>query len=96
MARLDVIWLGVLMTDIRPVGELTFEQALAEMDAIVEKMRSSELTLQESVQAYTRGKELSKHCEALLNKAQAVVQKLDADGQLSPVTQEELREEGSF
>ena len=96
MARLDVIWLGVLMTDIRPVSELTFEQALAEMDAIVEKMRSSELTLQESVQAYTRGKELSKHCEALLNKAQAVVQKLDADGQLSPVTQEELREEGSF
>lgn len=96
MARLDVIWLGVLMTEIRPVSELTFEQALAEMDAIVEKMRSSELTLQESVQAYTRGKELSKHCEALLNKAQAVVQKLDADGQLSPVTQEELREEGSF
>lgn len=84
------------MTELRPVADLTFEQALAEMDSIVEKMRSNELTLQESVQAYTRGKELSKHCESLLAKAQAVVHKLDADGQESILTNEELREEGSF
>ena len=84
------------MIELRPVGELTFEQALEEMDSIVEKMRSNELTLQESVQAYTRGKELSKHCELLLNKAQAVVYKLDTDGQESVISNEELREEGSF
>lgn len=71
------------MSEMRPVSELTFEKALAEMDAIVEKMRNSELTLQESVVAYTRGKELSKHCETLLSKAETVVQKLDDDGQLS-------------
>lgn len=84
------------MTEPKSIEDLTFEQALAEMDCIVERMRSNELTLQESVQAYARGKELSKHCESLLSRAQAIVQKLDEDGAVSAVNEEELREEGSF
>ena len=78
---------------VTPVEKLTYEEAIAEMEAIVEKMRTGELTLQDSVEAYKRGKELSLRCETLLKEAQQVVQKLKG-GVLVDVDAEELRGEG--
>ena len=73
--------------------DLTYEEAIAELEAIVEKMRSGELSLQDSVTVYQRGKELSSRCEALLKEAQLVVEKLE-QGRLESVKAEELRGEG--
>ena len=50
------------------------------------------MTLEESVQAYQRGKELSDRCEALLNQATAVVQKLE-EGKTVPLSAGDLRDE---
>ena len=78
---------------VTPVEKLTYEEAIVEMESIVEKMRTGELTLQDSVEAYKRGKELSLRCETLLKEAQQVVQKLEG-GVLVDVDAEELRGKG--
>ena len=66
------------------------------MQDIVETMRRGELSLQDSVQAYQRGKALSARCEALLKEASEVVQKIEADNQARALTESDMREEVPF
>ncbi len=47
-----------------------FETALAELEQIVQKMESGNLTLEESISAYQRGSELLKHCQNQLGDAE--------------------------
>ena len=49
------------MAQQKSVQKMTFEEAMQEMQTIVETMRKGELTLEASVKAYRRGKELSAH-----------------------------------
>ncbi|MFQ5345465.1 MAG: exodeoxyribonuclease VII small subunit [Mariprofundus sp.] len=51
------------------VQNLTFEQALAGLTQLVEKLESGELPLEESVAAFEQGVKLSRRCEALLDQA---------------------------
>lgn len=46
--------------------ELTFEQAAAELDAIVNKLSSGSVQLDEMIDLFERGTKLSEHCNALL------------------------------
>lgn len=46
--------------------ELTFEQAAAELDAIVNKLSSGSVQLDEMIALFERGTKLSEHCNALL------------------------------
>ena len=50
--------------------EEKFETALAELEQIVQKMESGNLTLEESISAYQRGSELLKHCQNQLGDAE--------------------------
>ncbi|MBU0506230.1 MAG: exodeoxyribonuclease VII small subunit [bacterium] len=47
----------------------TFEQALNELETIVEKLEASELSLDKSLDQFEKGMNLAKHCEEELNKA---------------------------
>ena len=67
--------------------EISFEEALAQLETIVRKMEDGALSLDETVEAYTRGTELAKFCQEKLNVAQAKIQKL-AGGSLEPLTVE--------
>ncbi len=67
------------MTDTNTEKTLTFEEAMAELEALVRKMEEGKLALEESVQAYTRGTELVRMCRAKLDDAEARVKKLDAE-----------------
>ncbi|MDQ6983038.1 MAG: exodeoxyribonuclease VII small subunit [Mariprofundus sp.] len=51
------------------VKTLTFEQALAGLTELVEKLESGELPLEESVAAFEQGVKLSRRCESMLDKA---------------------------
>jgi exodeoxyribonuclease VII small subunit len=62
----------------RPVDELTFEAALAELEQIVMRMESSELSLDELLSVYERGAQLARHCGRLLDEAELRVEQLDA------------------
>ena len=46
-----------------PVADLSFEQALQELDQLVRQMESGELSLDDSIAAYRRGAELAQHCQ---------------------------------
>ncbi len=63
-----------------PKEPKNFEAAMAEMEALVEKMETGDLALEESLAAYQRGAELLKYCERVLADAQQRVQVLESDG----------------
>ena len=53
-----------------------FEQALAELEGLVEKLEGGELTLDESLAHFKRGVELTRQCQDVLDKAQLAVDRL--------------------
>jgi exodeoxyribonuclease VII small subunit len=74
----------------QPAAELTFEQAMDELDALVRRMEAGELSLDESIAAYRRGAELARHCQSQLNAAELEIRKLEGDT-LKPLDPAELR-----
>lgn len=61
------------------IKSLSFEQAMAELDAVVAKLESGAAPLEQSIELYTRGTELKARCEALLKDAQAKIEKITLD-----------------
>ncbi|HXV08189.1 MAG TPA: exodeoxyribonuclease VII small subunit [Burkholderiales bacterium] len=57
---------------------LSFESALAELEAIVARMESGELALEQALGAYKRGAQLLQFCQAALKDAQQQVKILEA------------------
>jgi exodeoxyribonuclease VII small subunit len=60
--------------------EMTFEEALAELESIVQQLEAGELALEEMVSLYQRGQQLATHCQARLDKIELRVQQLQPDG----------------
>lgn len=60
----------------RKTKELSFEEALGELEAIVRKLESGESTLEQSIEDYARGDALRKHCEKKLRDAKLKVEKI--------------------
>ena len=58
---------------------IKFEEALAELESVVDKLQNGELPLEEAIEEFQRGTELSKICLEKLNAAKAAVQKLVVD-----------------
>jgi exodeoxyribonuclease VII small subunit len=65
------------------IKDLSFEQALKELEAIVDRLEKGDVELEASILIYERGEALKAHCDALLRKAEAKVEKisLNAGGQ---------------
>lgn len=59
---------------------LSFEKALAELEAIVQKLESGAADLEESITLYERGAALKAHCEAKLKAAQERIEKIVVSG----------------
>jgi exodeoxyribonuclease VII small subunit len=58
------------------VARLSFEQALAELERIVQDLERSQLDLDAAIAAYERGVELKRHCEGKLREAQLRVERI--------------------
>lgn len=58
------------------IATLSFETALAELEAIVSKLESGNAPLEESIALYERGAALKAHCEAKLKSAQEKIEKI--------------------
>ena len=65
-----------------PVAEMSFEQAIAELERVVTQLDSGSVELEASIALYERRAKLKEHCEAKLNAAEEKVAKLtlSADG----------------
>ncbi len=58
------------------MSEIKFEEALAKLEKIVEKLESGELSLEESITKYEEGIKLSKACSKKLKDAREKVEML--------------------
>jgi len=56
-----------------------FEQSVAQLEAIVEKMESQELGLEESLKLYEQGVKLTQECQRMLSSAEQKIQQLMQD-----------------
>ena len=67
------------------VGLMSFEDALAELDRIVQGLEGGKQKLEDAIAAYERGALLKAHCEAKLAEAEQRVQAIvaRADGALT-------------
>ena len=66
----------------KPIEEMSFEEAMAELEAVVARLESGDAPLDQSIDLYERGAALKEHCEKKLAEAQEKVAKitLDSDG----------------
>ena len=61
-----------------------FESALAELDTIVKKMEEGDMTLEQSMELYERGLQLSRFCHSTLEAAERRIELLNERGELRP------------
>jgi exodeoxyribonuclease VII small subunit len=71
---------------------LDFESALKELESLVEKMEQGDIRLEDSLQHFERGIELTRHCQQALREAEQKVQILlekDSHAEIKPLSDEE-------
>jgi exodeoxyribonuclease VII small subunit len=61
--------------------ELPFEEALAGLEEVVQRLEEGDLPLQEVLALYERGMALAGHCQALLDQAELRVTQLAGEGE---------------
>lgn len=69
------------MESSKPVEDLTYEEALQELEQIVSVLEVEEQTLDGAIAMYERGQQLAEHCAQLLEQAELRVRTLGADDQ---------------
>jgi len=65
----------------RKIAEMSFEDALNELEAIVGRLERGDAPLEESITIYQPGAALKAHCEGKLKDAQMKVEKIVLKGQ---------------
>lgn len=66
--------------------DLTFEEALLQLEDTVAQLESGNLTLEASLSLFERGRKLAAHCGHLLDQAQLRVEQLTEDGEIIDLT----------
>jgi len=61
-------------------GEISFEQMMERLEALVSKLERGDLSLEESIRAYEEGTKLAKQCKAVLAEAEKRIQRLTEEG----------------
>jgi exodeoxyribonuclease VII small subunit len=56
--------------------DMSFEDAIQELEAIIDKLESGEVPLDETISLYDRGSELKKYCELKLQTAEEKIQRI--------------------
>ena len=72
------------------IASMTFETALAELEEIVQKLEAGQVSLEESITIYERGEKLKAHCDAMLKKAEARIEKITLSAEGKPSGAEPL------
>ncbi|KNC13680.1 MULTISPECIES: exodeoxyribonuclease VII small subunit [Pseudomonas] len=68
----------------RKKASLDFEQSLADLQTLVERLENGELSLEDSLSAFENGIRLTRDCQSALAQAEQKVQVLlEKDGELS-------------
>jgi exodeoxyribonuclease VII small subunit len=62
-----------------PVEQMTYEQAFLELETILQALEAGELSLDDSLAHFERGRALSQYCAALLDKAELRIRQINGD-----------------
>ncbi len=68
----------------KAIEGMSFEEALAELEGIVQRLERGQLDLEASIAAYERGTLLRQHCAEKLRQVQLRVEKLALDREGRP------------
>lgn len=60
----------------KEIAEMTFEEALAELETVVTRLERGDVALEESIQLYERGALLRKRCQDKLAEAEEKVSRI--------------------
>ncbi|QBY02005.1 exodeoxyribonuclease VII small subunit [Rhodophyticola sp. CCM32] len=76
------------MSEPKPIDEMSFEDAIRELETVVTALDRGDVALEASIALYERGAALKARCEAKLKEAEEKVAQitLDADGQATGTT----------
>ena len=66
--------------DYHKIKDLDFEEAMDQLNEIIQGLESGEVKLSESVDKFELGSELAKHCKKLLNDAETRINAIKIDG----------------
>ena len=72
------------MSDDPAIADLSFEDALKRLEAIVHRLEGGEASLEESITLYAEGDRLRAQCEARLASAQARIEKISLGADRQP------------
>ena len=67
-----------------PVSEMSFEEAMRELETVVGKLESGDVPLEDSIKLYERGAALKEHCQKKLAEAEEKVAQITLDGDGNP------------
>lgn len=68
-----------MMDSLSEIANLSYEDAVRELEAILEKLETAQPSLEETLSLYERGQALAKHCAALLEQAELRIQTLNGN-----------------
>lgn len=68
----------------KPVDEMSFEEAMGELEQVVRKLEMGEVPLDDSIKLYERGAALKARCEAKLQQAEEKVAQITLDATGAP------------
>ena len=60
----------------KAMEELSFEDSLSELEAIVDRLESGQGSLDDAITAYERGSQLKRYCQMKLDEARMKVEKI--------------------
>ena len=60
----------------KSIENMSFEEALSELEAIIHKIDNGDSSLQESITAFERGAKLRNHCAVKLGEAKLKIEKI--------------------
>ncbi|MBI1621976.1 exodeoxyribonuclease VII small subunit [Aquamicrobium zhengzhouense] len=75
------------------IAAMSFEQALAALERIVDDLERGDVPLDQSIRIYERGEALKVHCEKLLKAAEDKVEKIRLSREGKPMGTEPLDSE---
>ena len=76
------------MSNDNVIDTMTFEEAMNELEKLVESLDKGDISLDQAISAYDRGSQLKDHCQKKLNEAKMKVETIQSsdNGEVIPNT----------
>ena len=68
---------------------ITFEQAIEELETIINRLEEGDVPLDETIKLYEKGSELKDFCEKILKSAEVKIQKINQKTKTKEITIED-------